>query len=150
MSTFSDDTGLEKGMLAPHFTAETLSGETVTLADYARKMVSFIFISPHCRPCVDKLPTLNTLALKAKQAGVDLIVVSTDGEKAETAALAEKYQLHVPMLFAPQEENSFAHDYKADATPCYCMINREGQVVSAGLFEMRWEKQLVNVWSQTS
>lgn len=66
LSAFTDiDVGLEKGSQAPDFQAEMLTGETVTLADYARKAVSFIFISPHCSPCLEKIPTLNALAPKA-------------------------------------------------------------------------------------
>lgn len=49
---------LEIGSQAPDFTAQTLDGKTVTLADYAGKPVVFVFISPTCRPCIDKLPTI--------------------------------------------------------------------------------------------
>ncbi len=148
MSSFADmDVGLEKGSLAPDFQAETLTGETVTLADYARKAVSLIFISPHCSPCLEKIPKLNALAAKAEQAGVEMLLVNTDGDKAETAAFVEKHKVTLPVLIAPSESNSFARDYKADATPSYCILNQNNYVEAAGVFESNWEEQLARAWA---
>ena len=146
---FPDDEGLEKGTPAPNFTAETLAGEMVTLANYARKAVSFIFISPTCSPCVEKLPAMNDLATKAKQAGVELVLVSTDGEKADMAALVQKHHVTVPLLFAPFEHNSFARDYKAESTPFYCQLNQDGYVESSGFFGLDWEQQVTRAPSLT-
>ena len=148
MSSFADmDVGLEKGSQAPDFQAETLTGETVTLADYARKAVSFIFISPHCSPCLEKIPTLNALAPKAKQAGVEIVLVNTDGDKAETEAFVKKHNVTLPVLIASNEHSSFAHDYKADATPSYCILNQDSYVEAAGVFEPNWEEQLARAWA---
>jgi peroxiredoxin len=148
ISAFADmDVGLKKGSRAPDFQAETLTGETVTLADYARKAVSFIFISPHCGPCLEKIPTLNALASKAKQAGVDILLVNTDGDKAETAAFVEKHNVTLPVLIASSESNSFASDYKAAATPSYCVLNQNGHVEAAGMFGPGWEKELMQTWA---
>lgn len=148
LSAFGDmDIGLEKGSLAPDFQAETLTGETVTLADYTRKVVSFIFISPHCSPCLEKIPKLNALVAKAEQAGVELLLVNTDGDKAETAAFVEKHSVVLPVLIAPSESNSFARDYKADATPSYCILNQDSYVEAAGVFEPNWEEQLARAWA---
>lgn len=135
--------GLEKGSVAPPFSAETLTGEVVTLANYARKAVSFVFISPDCGPCVDALVTINTLATKAHKAGIEMVLVSTGGEKQETEALIQKHQVTVPLLYAPYEQNSFARDYKADSTPFYCMVNQDSRVESSGFFAAGWEKQLL-------
>lgn len=139
--------GLEKGSFAPDFQAETLTGETVTLADYARKAVSFIFISPHCSPCLEKIPKLNALAAKAERAGVEMLLVNTDGDKAETAAFVKKHNVTLPVLIAPSESNSFAQDYKADATPSYCILNQDSYVEAAGVFEPNWEEQLARAWA---
>lgn len=137
--------GLAKGSVAPPFSAETLSGEVVTLANYTRKAVSFVFISPHCGPCVDALATINTLATKAHKAGIEMVLVSTGGKKQETAALVQKHQVTVPLLYAPYEENSFAHDYKADSTPFYCVVNQHSRVESSGFVGAGWEKQLLGI-----
>ena len=51
-----EEEGLEAGERAPDFTAETLDGEAVTLATYAGRDVAFLFMSPFCGPCREKLP----------------------------------------------------------------------------------------------
>ena len=52
---------LEIGSQAPDFTAETLDGEAMTLDDYAGKSIALIFVSPTCKPCLNKLPELHEL-----------------------------------------------------------------------------------------
>lgn len=144
ISTLSNmEIGLEEGSQAPDFKAETLSGETVTLADYLGKAVSFVFVSPHCSACVDKIPKLNALAAKAKQFGKDIVLVNTDGDRDATASFAEKYQLALPILVAPFDRNPFASLYKADATPSYCTLNPESYVEASGVLEANWETYLI-------
>lgn len=148
MSGFGDmDVGLEAGEKAPDFKAETISGESISLADFARKAVSLVFVSPECSPCVDKLPTLNALRPRAEQAGVELLLVSTGGTKEKLAELAEKYNLTLPILVAPMESNSFAEDYKAFATPSYCTLSPDGNVKEAGTFGVKWEQAFVKSWA---
>lgn len=148
MSSFADmDVGLEKGSQAPDFQAQMLTGETVTLANYAQKAVSLIFFSPHCSPCLEKIPTLNALAPKAKQAGVEILLVNIDGDQAETEAFVKKHNVILPVLIASSESNSFARDYKADATPSYCILNQNSYVEAAGVFEPNWEEQLARAWA---
>jgi peroxiredoxin len=137
------DVGLEKGIQAPDFKAETLSGEIVTLVNYLGKVVTFIFFSPHCSACVDKIPQLNALAIKVKDSNKELVLVNTDGDRATTAAFAEKHQLALPILVAPFDRNPFASNYKADATPSYCTLNPESYVEASGILESDWEMHLI-------
>lgn len=153
MSTFPDiaefsdmDKGLEVGSPAPDFQAETLSGETITLADYTRKAVSFVFFSPDCGPCMDKMSALNALAPKAQQAGVEMVLVNTDGNKEGTESFVQEHGVKLPVLLAPFESNSFAQDYKAMGTPFFCMLNRDGEVEATGGFGPKWD-QLTQAWA---
>jgi thiol-disulfide isomerase/thioredoxin len=139
--------GLEKGSPAPQFQAETLTGETLTLADFVGKVVSFIFISPHCDACIDKLPALNAVADKARQAGVEVVLVNTEGSKAETTALVQRHGVSLPVLVAPIDSNPFARDYRAETIPSYCLLTPDSHIESAGLLGPRWEKQLMQAWT---
>lgn len=138
------DVGLEKGAVAPEFEAETLLGEKVTLANYPQAVL--VFISLHCSPCVGKLPMLHSLALKAKQTDIEVVLVSTDGNKAETAAFARKHKVSLSVLIAPPGNSSFVTDYKVEATPSYCFL-KHGCVQAAGLFEPDTEEQLLRAWT---
>lgn len=126
------------GQAAPAFQAETLTGETVTLASYARRTTIFVFIHPDCPACRTELPTLQRLARIARQrANIELVLVS-EGELAETRALAEEFTLAGPLVVAPRTSNSFARDYNPNGeNPCYCVVDERGTVVSREIIGSR-------------
>ncbi len=123
--------GRKEGEIAPDFTAETLSGEKVTLATYAQQEVAFIFIAPTCRPCREALPRYDALRKKAVQSGVEIVLVSR-GEMEQTRGLVEEYGIQLPVLVAPEGRNPFMENYKLSMTPSYCLINGQGRVRSSG------------------
>lgn len=141
-----EEAGLAIGSPAPDFRAETLTGEIVTLANYARRAVSFIFVAPDCDACVEKLPSLKTLLPKARQAGVEMVLVNTAGDKTATAHFIQQHHVTLPVLIAPFEENPFAQDYKVPGTPFFCLVNAENKVETVGMFGTEWE-QLTHAWS---
>ncbi len=139
--------GLEAGERAPDFVAESLSGETVTLATYARRAVAFLFVGTHCPPCRESLPRYQSLYPLAAQANIDLVLVSVDSVE-QTQALVDEFGVSMPVIVAPQRSNSFLSDYKATGTPSYCLINAEGIVQSAGHPSFDWGewKGLAESW----
>jgi peroxiredoxin len=122
---------LVKGQDAPNFTAETLTGEKTSLADYAGRNTAFLFVSPGCAPCREAIPLYNVLGPKATEAGVDLVLVSIADAPA-TKALVEEMNIRLPVLVAPRGFNPFAADYKATGTPSYCLVDSEGKVLGSG------------------
>lgn len=148
-SPSQNEIGLKSGQPAPDFTAQTLNGEIMTRSTYAGRSIAFLFISIHCAPCHDLLPQLEPLAPKAAQSGVELILVSGDGLK-ETKAFAEEQNINLPVLVAPRESNSFMEDYKCTATPSYCFIDANAEVISSGYPSLQWGewKTLVESWTK--
>jgi peroxiredoxin len=147
----ADEIGLKVGTPAPDFIAETLDGKAVTLANYAGRSVAFIFIAPDCGPCREALPGYEATGVKAERAGVELVLVST-ANKEETRALAEEFQLHLQVLVAPPDNTSFMDDYKLRGTPSYTLIDREGNIQSAGRPSPQkpgW-KALVEAWESAA
>ena len=138
--------GLPVGTPAPAFRAENLTGELVTLTDYAYQAVSFIFIAPSCAPCVDKLPTLEALAPKARKAGVEMVLVNIEGDKQATANFVKQHNVNLPVLIAPFESNSFIQDYNAAGTPFFCLVDRESKIAAAGMFGPKWDL-LASSWA---
>lgn len=126
------DPGLSAGDIAPNFTAQTLSGETVTRSMFGGRRVAFVFISAHCAPCHDLVLQLESLTPQATQAGVEVVLVSGDKEE-ETRAFIEEKKVHFPVLVAPRETNAFFADYRSPGTPAYCFVNADGKVHSAGI-----------------
>ena len=141
--------GLKAGETAPDFTAQTLSGETVTLSSYAGRNVAFVFISTHCTPCHEILPSLALLAPRAARAGVELVLVSSD-EMEETHTFVEKEHISLPVLVAPIKNNAFMEDYKSMSTPSYCFIDGQSRVQSSGYPSLEWGgwKALADSWNK--
>lgn len=123
--------GLKEGEIAPDFTAEALNGEQVTLATYAHCEVAFVFISPHCHPCREALLQYEALAPKATKFGVNIILVSR-GNVEQTLALVREFGHKLPVLVAPEGSNSFMEDYKLFSTPSYCLLSKQGKILSCG------------------
>jgi methylamine dehydrogenase accessory protein MauD len=144
-SDFEMPPALEIGTPAPDFSAETLDGKLVTLASYARQTLAFIFVSPTCTPCIENIPTIQSIQPQAKRKGVELILVSL-ADQTETRAFVDKYSIKVPILVAPQGSNSFTENYKVPGTPFYCLLDKEGKVQSTGVLDSKW-KDLTQEWS---
>lgn len=127
---------LKSGQPAPDFsayTAYTLDGQTVKLADYAGQAVAFLFVSPHCQPCRDQLPAIPALNAKAKKRGVQLILVGDSSNKTELLSLAHEIDGSIPLLMASRESTSFLEDYKGTITPSYCLVDEQGIVRATGV-----------------
>ncbi len=138
------------GQPAPEFKAENLDGTTMTLSDYLEHgAVAFIFISPGCEPCRAKLPSLKDLEFQTSQKDIQLILVS-EAEYAETAALIKEFELTFPTLIAPRLSNSFMEDYKVIGTPYFCLVSSEGKVQATGsLLGAEWDK-ITSQWIQNN
>jgi len=135
---------LKIGQSAPDFTAETLSGETVTQMTYSGRAVAFMFVSPDCGPCRELIPSFEALHPKAQQSGSELVLVS-QVDTVKTQSFVAEYGITLPVLVAPREGNSFGRDYKVAGTPFYCFIDAEGKVQGTGFLDSEWEN-LAEEW----
>ena len=145
----SHPAGLRRGQRAPEFTAQTLTGERVTLQDYAGHPTTFVFISTGCGPCKKLLPELEALGPGARQAGDTLVLVSADQHE-EARDYISRNNIHLPVLVAPREENPFFQHYQIQGTPSYCSIDAQSKVQSAGhpdVLVQGW-KTLVDGWAK--
>lgn len=123
---------LKIGQKAPNFSAPTLQGKTVTLADYAGRTAAFVFVSPHCKPCREELPHLRDLAPKAKDFGVELVLVSDEGEET-TRPFVEGTVDGLTVLVAPRDRNPLFRDYKVPGTPSFYLLDAQGKVQATGV-----------------
>lgn len=141
-------TGLPAGANVPPFSARTLDGQTITLADYANRSLALLFLAPNCRPCREFLPRLAHVDPQAKPSKTELLLIF-DGDEEQTRSLVETFALRCPVLLAPRKDNPFFQDYQVLGTPSYYMLNEQGQVQSSGHPESHdphWQN-LMNVWT---
>ncbi len=57
----------------------------------------------------------------------------SDADEAETQSFADELELRLPILVAPRDRTSFLADYKAMATPSFCLVDAEGKVRAVGV-----------------
>jgi signal peptidase I len=138
---------LQPGQPAPDFIAETLAGEKVSLSTYEGRPVAFLFVAPN-RHCREAMPDYTEAYAKARNAGVEIVLVSTAGAE-QTRAFVDEMGITMPVLVAPFESNSFMKDYKVTATPRFCLVDAAGNVQAAGYPSTEWGswKKLIDAWT---
>lgn len=126
------------GDKAPTFSAKTLAGEKVTLADALVKLsnskpLNVVFIDalcpmPHFPDCEAKLAQVNEL-MKADNSRQWLGVVNSYYVNEEFAQqFSEKFSLKLPLIF--DQDNAIYRAYDVYASPYLIKINRQGLIES--------------------
>lgn len=137
--------GLQAGVAAPDFAAETLTGDIVHLSTYLGGKVAFLFISSTCVPCRDIIPKVLALAPKVTHATAQFILISSS-QMQETINFVKEFGIDLPVLIAPRSQSPIFDDYQAIAVPSYCIINEQGIVQASGpLGEEGWNP-FVEAW----
>ena len=130
---------LEVGSEAPTFSVRQLDGTEVTNQDYPNKEIAMIFISSNCGPCREKIPQLQELYLKAEKAGIAMLVLNMEDVE-RTRSFAEEIQLEMPLFALPTGSNLINQTFKVPGTPSYYIIDRKGNISSAGFLDNKWNE----------
>ncbi len=127
--------GANKGEMAPDFTLETLSGETVTLADLKGKKVILNFWATWCGPCRKEMPHLQAYYEEyAEKDNAVIIAANTtyneygakDKRKGNVQAFLDSLDVTLPVLLMP--DDSIIKQYEVLTIPTTFMIDREGRI----------------------
>lgn len=134
---------LESGEIVPAFEAIDLQGHVVTKAAYEGEHTVLVFISPTCKPCLEKLPAIRTALPSARKEGIGFVLVSL-ADLASTAALAKEHDLADPglVLVALRETNPMMADLSIPGTPSYVFMDPSGLVLEAGVLGQPFERHL--------
>jgi len=128
------------GAPAPEFTVTTLAGDTVSLSDYAGKVVLVNLWATWCAPCIQEMPSMQRLydTVRADEGGQDfeILAVSIDariGERdasgnlgGDLRAFAERYGLTFPILHDPTGDIRLT--YQATGMPESFLVGRDGVI----------------------
>ena len=93
---------LGQDLLAPDFTLRDRYGKPWKLSDHRGKVLVLNFWSVTCKPCLQEMPTIETLGQVARGWGdVDVVTVSTDPGWDEVKAVLDP-QTKLTYLFDPE------------------------------------------------
>jgi cytochrome c-type biogenesis protein len=116
----------EVGRPAPAYTAESLQGDTVSIASLKGKVVLLNVWATWCAPCRAEIPFLQSLYEKHAGQGFEVIGVSTDarGEDESIRAFASDFRMTYPIWRDPDERVQTL--FLALGVPSSYLIDREG------------------------
>ena len=123
------DTGLERGTLAPDFTAlESETGELVTLSELAPTARLIVFASPGCLSCRELIPGLNEVRKTRRE--FDYLVICR-GDVESCQAFGRMNRLEAPMVV--DTTGQIEKDYLVTLTPFAYLLDHERNVVIRGI-----------------
>jgi methylamine dehydrogenase accessory protein MauD len=123
------DTGLERGVDAPDFTAVSAeTGELVSLSDLPAVPRMLVFTSPGCLSCRELIPGLNEV--RKTRNDFDFLVICR-GDVESCQAFGRMNRLEAPMLV--DTNGQIEKDYAVSLTPFAYLIDHQGKVVIRGL-----------------
>lgn len=114
---------------APPFTLPDLAGESVSLADFAGRIVVVDFWATWCEPCKQQIPVLNQFHRQRPDVAVLGVAVDAGGRDA-VAPFADQHRIEYPVLLGSE---SLARDYGVPGFPALVVIDRAGRLDSLHL-----------------
>lgn len=115
---------------APDFSALTLDGRTVSLADFrGQKKVVVSFWASWCGPCRLEMPSLIRFYKTNHRdtSDFEILAVSIDEDPKAAADFATAMKLNFPVLVDPHKK--IANAYQVEGIPTMFVIDKDGKVI---------------------
>ncbi|MEK7878781.1 MAG: TlpA disulfide reductase family protein [candidate division NC10 bacterium] len=134
-------TEFKEGQRSPGLSLRSLDGKTVTLNDYAGKLVVLNFWATWCPPCDAEMPTLENLWVRYRDRG--LVVVGVTVDKGEPRSFVEPYvrgkKLTFPILLDPDMQAAQA--WRVAGIPATFLVKPSGEVAGIVQGAREWDSR---------
>jgi cytochrome c biogenesis protein CcmG/thiol:disulfide interchange protein DsbE len=119
----------EVGAIAPEYSAVTLAGDSVSLADLEGEVVLLNVWATWCIPCQEEIPALQRLHEEYSGQGLRIVGVSVDarGEEQNVKEFAESFGVGYDVWLDPAEQ--VISTFRVLGVPNTYLIDREGRVL---------------------
>lgn len=114
------------GTPAPALAAARLDGAAFDLAAARGQLVLVDFWASWCEPCRRELPVLEALHREHAAAGLVVVGVSVDEQRADAEAFLQQLPLTFPIVF--DADRSLARAWAPPKMPSVYLIERDGSV----------------------
>ena len=134
---------VDVGDRAPSFELAGDSGAGARLEDYRGKYVLLNFWATWCPPCIQELPSLNTLHREMEPNGLVVLGISVDENKEAYEQFLDRFDVSFPTVRDP--EMAVASRYGTSMYPETYLIDRDGRVVRKYVGGENWMRpEIVN------
>lgn len=125
-----------EGRLAPQFFVKDRSGQLHSLNDFRGKVVLVNFWATWCPPCIEEMPSMDSLQKTLDQEKFSIIAISVDDswDSVDTFIKSSDLDLNIYSDF----EGKVAKLYGTHKVPETYILNKEGIVVRKILGEIDW------------
>jgi peroxiredoxin len=120
---------LAPGQPAPEYSALTLDGKGVSLADERGNVVLVNLWATWCEPCRFELPELAALYTRHAPKGLHIIGVSLDAERTPAELRDFITRRKLPYTFWHDPENRAARAFRTETLPASFLFDRRGTLV---------------------
>jgi len=122
---------LAPGQPAPAFTLTDINGQTVSLSDFAGKVVYLDFWASWCGPCMREVPYAKELKKRMEnQPDLVFLYISVDVDEAAWRSTVEQHQIQGVHLNVPGFEHEVPQAYNLQGVPTFFLIGRDGTIIS--------------------
>ena len=133
--------GPARSSAAPHFVLPDLGGKVVRMEDLRGKVVLLNLWTTWCPPCVEEMPTLQTLAEKMDGRDFVLLAVSEDEQSAVVAPWITQRGFTFPVLLDPRADVGGA--LGITGSPETFIVDRNGRIVHHHVGFRNWAEPAV-------
>jgi peroxiredoxin len=114
------------GQLAPDFSIKDKSGRLVKLSELRGKVVFLNLWGTWCTPCIEEMPTMETLYQKYKDRKFEMMAVTVDNDWDVVTRFYKEYNLTLPAFLDPGRQ--VAELFKVYKYPETFLIDANGYV----------------------
>lgn len=123
---------------AKDFSAPSLNGRPLRLADYKGKVVLLNFWATWCPPCREEMPGMERLYQRYKDKGFVVLAVSVDSEGGPVVVpFVKEHKLTFPIGLDPKMD--VADRYGVRGLPSSFIMDRTGALVAMALGPRQWD-----------
>ena len=111
---------------APAFSLQSVSGGSVSLAQFKGDVVMINFWASWCGPCRQEMPLLDDIYKQYKDMGFVLLGVNVEPDSQNASGWLSKTPVSYPILSDPK--SAVSQLYQVQAMPTTVIIDRQGVV----------------------
>lgn len=115
-----------EGMMAPHYAARTIKGDSISLGINAGKYVLLDFWASWCGPCRAEMPLISELKSQFVGKQFSIISVSLDRNRKDFDSALAKYKMDWPQVFGDWD---LIKAFNVSAIPAIFLIDPAGRII---------------------